>query len=250
MPEGPSIVILKEEVSLFKNKKVKNVLGNTKTDVSRVKGRPVLEFRSWGKHFLICFDDFFIRIHLLMFGSYRINERKEGAARLSLQFSKGELNFYNCSVKVFEGSADSVYDWKADTMSDRWDPNKALEAIKQCKKSMICDVLLDQTIFAGVGNIIKNEVLFITKIHPGAKIKDLPVKKLRELVEVTRAYCFDFYAWKKKFELKQHWLIYRKSICPRCNIPLVINYLGKTKRKTYFCPNCQFLSRKDFIKIS
>jgi len=32
--------------------------------------------RSWGKHFLIEFPDFTIRIHLLMFGRYCIDERK------------------------------------------------------------------------------------------------------------------------------------------------------------------------------
>ena len=31
---------------------------------------------------------------------------------------------------------------------------------------MVCDALLDQTVFAGVGNIIKNEVLFRTGVHP------------------------------------------------------------------------------------
>ena len=76
MPEGPSIVILKEEVAAFKNKKVGTVTGNAKIDLERMAGQKVIDFKSWGKHFLICFDGFFLRIHLLMFGSYLINEKK------------------------------------------------------------------------------------------------------------------------------------------------------------------------------
>ena len=50
------------------------------------------------------------RIHLLMFGSYRIDERKDSPPRLSLGFDGGELNFYSSSVRLLEGSLDELYD--------------------------------------------------------------------------------------------------------------------------------------------
>ena len=40
--------------------------------------------------------------------------------------------------------------------------------------TLVCDALLDQDLFAGVGNIIKNEVLFRTRVHPESTIGDLP----------------------------------------------------------------------------
>src|ERR1700751_858391 len=100
MPEGPSIVILKEELEPFVGKKIISVTGNAKIDIQRLLNKKITVIKSWGKHLLICFDDFYIRIHLLMFGSYRINERKETAARLSMKFKNGEVNFYNCSIKL------------------------------------------------------------------------------------------------------------------------------------------------------
>ena len=54
MPEGPSIVILREEVSAFNGKKVIGIGGNTKIDVAHLRGKRVIGFKSWGKHFLIC----------------------------------------------------------------------------------------------------------------------------------------------------------------------------------------------------
>src|SRR5215210_3443589 len=99
MPEGPSIVILKEAVQAFKGQQVIAVAGNTKIDKERMDGQRVIDFKSWGKHFLICFPAFSIRIHFMLFGSYRINEDKETPPRLSLQFANGKLNFYACSVQ-------------------------------------------------------------------------------------------------------------------------------------------------------
>ncbi len=88
MPEGPSIVILREQAAPFARRKVLTVAGNSKLDLQRMKGQRVTEFRSWGKHFLICFPRFAMRVHLLLFGSYRINERKQAVPRLSLGFTK------------------------------------------------------------------------------------------------------------------------------------------------------------------
>ena len=125
MPEGPSIVILKEELAGFKGKKIIEVHGNSKIDIQRLLNQKIIDFKSFGKQFLICFDGFFIRIHLLMFGPYRINERKDTAPRLSMKLKKGEINFYTCSIKLREGKPDTEYDWSSDVMSDQWNPKKA-----------------------------------------------------------------------------------------------------------------------------
>src|SRR5690349_11997467 len=118
MPEGPSIVILKEEVRSFKGRKITDASGNTKKfDPSLLKGKTIKSFRSWGKHFLICFSDLTIRIHFLLFGSYRINETKNAIPRLHLGFKKNQLNFYACAIQLIEGPIIRVYDWSVDVMS-------------------------------------------------------------------------------------------------------------------------------------
>jgi endonuclease-8 len=75
--EGPSLVILSEELNGFVGKTITDVTGNSKQDIERINGRKIEEIKSWGKHLLILFGDFTVRIHFLMFGSYRINEQKE-----------------------------------------------------------------------------------------------------------------------------------------------------------------------------
>lgn len=164
MPEGPSIVILKELVQPFKGKKIIQVGGNSKLDIQKISGQTIIDFKSWGKHFLICFSDFSVRIHFMLFGSYRINERKETPARLSLQFEDGEINFYACSVQFIEGNLNEIYDWSGDVMSETWNAEKAKFKLQKQPSTLVCDALLDQHVFAGVGNIIKNEVLFRIRV--------------------------------------------------------------------------------------
>jgi endonuclease-8 len=239
MPEGPSIVILREEANAFLGKTIARVEGNTTIDKERLVGRRIVALRSWGKHFLIEMPDFSLRVHFLLFGSYRINERKEAPPRLSLGFATGELNFYSCSVKFVEEPLDRVYDWRSDVMSAGWDPALARKRLRARPDLLVCDALLDQDIFAGVGNIIKNEVLFRIRVHPMSTIGALPAPKLRELVAQARQYSFEFYEWKKAFVLKKHWLAHTKRTCPRCNIPFLKAHLGKTHRRSFFCENCQ-----------
>ncbi len=241
MPEGPSILILKELLLPYKGKMVLQASGNAKIDMARLEHQKITDIKSYGKQLLICFKEFYIRIHLLMFGTYRINERKAIAPRLSLSFKKGEVNFYTCSVQLHEGDVNNNYDWEHDVMADEWNPKKAEKEIKQLPKESVVDLLMNQDIFAGVGNIIKNEVLFITKIHPKTLGAELPPKKLKELIKEASSYSFDFYKWKKEYTLKKHWLIYFKWTCPRCNIRIKREYLGKGKRMTYYCENCQVL---------
>jgi endonuclease-8 len=244
MPEGPSIVILKEQIAPLhlEGEKVIALTGNTTIGKERMLNQKVIAFKSWGKHFLICFSDFSLRVHFMLFGSYRINERKENKPeRLSMVFRNAELNFYTCSLKLIEGDINEIYDWSADVMSDQWAPKAALKKLRLNPDMLVCDALLDQTIFSGVGNIIKNEVLYRIRVHPLTRVGGLSSLKLRTMVNEARIYSFDFLQWKKEFTLKKHWLAHTKKTCLRCQLPFHKEYLGKTNRRTFYCTNCQKL---------
>jgi endonuclease-8 len=242
MPEGPSIVILREEAAPFVGKKVVRASGNSKViDPQRLVGKKVLALRSHGKQFLMQFPGFALRVHFMLFGKYLINAKREaGSPRLSIGFARGEINFYACSVRFLEGDVDELFDWSSDVMSDRWNPRKAREKLKAQPSALACDALLDQDVFAGAGNIIKNEVLYRARVHPLSRIGRLPPRKLGELIRETRQYSFDFYEWKKQFVLRKHWCVHARTVCPRCKIRLKFERsLGKRKRRAFFCTNCQ-----------
>jgi endonuclease-8 len=242
MPEGPSIIILKEAVQRFKGKEILDAGGNTKKiEVNALIGLSVVDFKSWGKHFLICLDEFTIRIHLMLFGSYLIDDRKDTPPRLSLCFKNGEINFYACSVKRIDGPLDEFYDWRSDVMSPLWNGEEALQKLRANPQMMVCDSLLDQHIFSGVGNIIKNEVLFRIRVHPESLVGKLPIQKLQEMVKDAVDYSFLFLKWKREYVLRKHWLVHAKTECPRDHVPIHRKKIGKTQRRSFFCPLCQLM---------
>lgn len=242
MPEGPIIVILREAAEQFKGKKVTEASGDGKyIDASILKGQTITDFKTWGKHFLICFPKFTVQVHLMMFGSYRVNAHSAKPARVHLQFANGEINFYACVLHLIEQPLDEIYDWSADVMSPDWDADKAIEKMKDNPKLLACDALMDQQIFSGVGNIVKNEVLFRTKIHPLSLVNKLPPEKLKEMIEEAVNYSFDFLKWKKEKTLSKHWQAYEQETCPRNHIPFQKKDTGKSHRTSYFCNACQVL---------
>ena len=239
MPEGPSIILLCEQVARFERRKIVHATGNAKIPLSRLEGKKVSAFRSWGKHFLIALPGFAVRVHFLMFGSYTIDARKDREPRLRLDFGDGEINFYSCAVRLLDGALDDIYDWSADVMSDEWDAAAARRKRRAMPAAFICDALLDQQVFAGVGNIIKNEVLFRVRVHPLSTVGALPAPKLRAVVAQARQYSFEFLEWRRAFVLRKHWQVHNKGLCPSCGRKLTRAWLGTTDRRSFFCEHCQ-----------
>lgn len=240
MPEGPNIFILKELLHQFINKKVLKAHGQAKLDFTRIENKIIKDIRCWGKHLLICFNNFTIKVHLQLFGTYTINYKKSTPPRLSLLFTNGNVDFYGCSVQYLEDDLNKIYDWTSDIMSDKWDSQKALKKLQIKNNMLLCDALLDQNIFSGVGNIIKNEVLYRTKVHPKNKIQNLPKEKLEEIIEEAKSFTFRYLNWEKLDELDKNLLVYSRKICENEH-KLVKEDLGKFKRKNYHCEVCQII---------
>lgn len=242
MPEGPSIIILKEKLKPFIGKRVIDAGGYAKgLDADQLIGKTLKDIQTWGKQTLLVFPRFALRLHMGLFGSYKINEPVKKNAALHLTFSNGYVNFSITNVTLIEQPLDELYDWSADIMSDEWDTEKAIAKLRAKPKTMICDALLDQNIFAGSGNIIKNETLFRAKLHPESIIGHIPDKKLHELIDAVIGFSQDFLKWRQVNQLTRHLEAHKKDICPRNLIPFHKKDTGKTKRHSYYCEKCQEL---------
>lgn len=242
MPEGPSLVILREQADRFVGHVVREVSGNSRLPIERLAGKRLLAMETWGKHLLLQFPGFYLRVHLMLWGSARVDERRESAPRLALVFDTGELNFYACSLLFGEGDIGQAYDWRGDVMADDWDPALARRKLKARPGVIAADALLDQGVFAGVGNIIKNEVLFRTRVHPESTIGALPPRKLGALIREARTYSFDFYRWKRAYALKRNYQVHQRTHCPECGRRLEFRKsLGRAQRRAFFCGHCQVL---------
>lgn len=242
--EGPPLRVIAEELSQLAGEYVVEVSGNSKIQKEQLKGQKVLEVFSWGKNLFLHFPEVSLKIHFLMFGSYRFNEERKGVVpRLSLAFSKDTLNLYNCSVKILSNSdVNKMYDKELDIMSENWNLAKVIGLVSSLSQAFVCDVLLDQAVFAGVGNIIKNEALFKSRVHPLSVVEEIPKKKIEDVASEARNFSLDFYqAAKKGDSIRSRLTIYGKKTCPICGGRVEFQKTGKTKRISYFCPSHQKL---------
>lgn len=242
MPEGPTIVLMKEDLQKFAGEKVIEVSGSEVPENSGIEGEILRDIKTFGKQTYLIFDTIIFKVHLMMFGSYSLYKRKDiDTLKLGLIFKDGGMYFYTCVVKVVDKSVLSEINWEADIMSRKWNPEKTEEILKSMQDVMICDALMNQDIFSGVGNIIKNEALFRVGIHPESLVENLPPKMLKEIITEVRNYGFDFKKWKKANVLKKHFQIYHQKNCPFCGEDVIKKDTGKSKRTSFFCETDQKL---------
>lgn len=238
--EGPSIVIATEELKKFYKKTPLNISAQSAELKSLLESKKFLSADHWGKHLILHFSKTYLRIHFLMFGSYRIdNPRENRIPKLKLEFENGTVYFYSCAIKEISTQEYKDYDGEIDLMGEDWKNSRAVTKLKKYSEGMVCDLLMDQTIFAGLGNIMKNEILFLLKMHPETKIKELSEKRLKELVKASQKYAWQFYEWKNQGVLKKNWQIFRKKKCPECGKAVTKKPTGKGKRMSHFCKNDQ-----------
>ncbi len=247
--EGPSLFLAAKQLKPFRGKTVLSVAGNTSIEKERILEKKVKTIFSWGKLLIIQFDEFALRTHFLLFGAFEatVNDstltgdyQRAYTPRLQLDFENGTIKLFNCSVKFLEaGNAKAGYDFAIDIMSPKWDSDKAFDSSSSKPGLEIADVLLDQEIFAGVGNIIKNEVLWRVRIHPETEVRNIPPSDLKKLIAETKKFSLLFYKWRRAFVLRKHLDIYQKSICPRCGTKVKREKTGKRNRISHFCPVCQ-----------
>jgi formamidopyrimidine-DNA glycosylase len=105
----------------------------------------------------------------------------------------------------------------------------------------IKSVLMDQSKIAGIGNVYSDEILFQSRIHPQAKMKELSEKALRKLHQITRKVLrAAIAAHAEPHRLPQSWLLpFRKDNdpCPGCSGK--IHRIVLDGRSAYVCQQCQ-----------
>jgi endonuclease-8 len=162
--EGPSVHLAADQLQVFRGKTILGVSGNTRIGKERPLGEEVKEIFAWGKHLVIQLDDFALRTHIMLFGSFEATTggesltgdyRRAREPRLQLDFENGDIKLFSCSVAYLEKpDARSLYDRDIDIMAPEWHPLRAFESVRARNGIEIADVLVDQDVFAGVGNII------------------------------------------------------------------------------------------------
>jgi endonuclease-8 len=217
----------------------------------RLVGATVTAVEAAGKNLLIRFDNRLeIRTHLRLHGSwhrYRPGERwrrPAARARLVIEVPGSVAVCFDAPVvELFEQRAEAVHPSLArlgpDLVREPVDVDEALRRLRTPGRAElpIAVALLDQRALAGIGNEIKNEVLWQARQSPFAAVGDLDDAALRELVDLARAV---LRAGVRTGRRPRH--VYRRAgrPCPRCGTPIRVERQGTDlPRLTFWCPRCQ-----------
>ena len=106
------------------------------------------------------------------------------------------------------------------------------------------DVLLDQRIAAGIGNVYKSEVCFACRVDPATPIGDVPDDVRRCLVETAGRLLRANLSTSRRTTVAGppgSLAVYGRARrpCPRCGTPIRRDTQGEHARSTYWCPRCQ-----------
>ncbi len=133
-----------------------------------------------------------------------------------------------------------------DLLGSDWDLEEAIRRIEAAPARPVAEALLDQRNLAGIGNLYKNEVLFVTGVDPWMPVRDIPslsriVETARKMLELNKGHWSQTTTGNTR-KGQRHWVFERAGHpCRRCGAPIESAEQGEPglERLTYWCPNCQ-----------
>jgi endonuclease VIII len=233
--------------------------------IERVIGTMIEAVESQGKNLLIRFDGGLqIRTHLRMNGSwhrYRPGERwrrPPGRARLVLEVDGAVAVCFDAPVvELFESRTEHLHPSLSklgpDLLAPDFDAAEAHRRLRAPERAEldIGVVLLDQRALAGIGNVYKNEVLWIERVSPFAPVGTLDDPTLERLVATARRLMranVDARRGPERVttagDRGAPGVLYAYGRtgrhCRRCGTPIAVTRQGDDlPRSTYWCPTCQ-----------
>jgi endonuclease VIII len=220
-----------------------------------------------GKHLLIHFSGgLVLRTHMRMNGSwhiYRPGERWHRARRemrIVVATADFEAVGFNIPVAEFVRVSElpkhrELARLGPDVLSAGFDEDEALRRLRARIGWQIGDVLLQQRVMAGLGNVYKSEVLFLCRVHPFTPVEWLSDEQLRALIGTGRKLLvanvtadiapMTTYAGYRRTTRRDNpgerlWVYGRARLpCRRCGTAITVKKQGMDARLTYWCPTCQ-----------
>jgi endonuclease VIII len=235
---------------------------------SPIRSRIVEGVAAAGKHLLMTFSGgLILRTHMRMNGSwhiYRPGERWQlprGDMRIAIETTDWVAVAFRVHVAELIQESDlarhrPIASLGPDLLGKTFDADEALRRMRARGTESAADVLLDQRVFAGVGNVYKSEVLFLAGIHPDAQIGTISDDALQDVIRIARRLLLENVVEKPGPSMVTYrgfrrttgrmrpadrlWVYSRGGKpCRKCGSPIAAHKKGDDARVTYWCPSCQ-----------
>ena len=241
-------------------------------DETPVVGRTVERVEARGKWCLMFFSgDLILVSHMLMSGSwhiYRTGEKwwsPKSAMRVAITCGEMQAVLFNAQVAEFHTArslerSSQVPKLGVDVLSGEYSVDAGVRALREYgaahPEAEIADVLLNQRVIAGLGNVYKSEVAFTAGVNPFRQMSTLTERELERMAELSQRYMqanvidgsgegIVTYSGNRRtthdMDRSQRLWVYGRQgqECRRCGAIIEMRKQGMGARSTYWCPSCQ-----------
>jgi endonuclease VIII len=221
---------------------------------AQIEGAICLAVEAYGKHLLYDFDNALtLHVHLGLFGKFKSHKRpaKEpvGAVRVRMESTTHvvDINGPNtCELLTPEERATLLARIGPDVLRADADKARAFARISKSKSSL-GQLLMDQAVISGIGNIYRSEILWRCKLHPHQPGKSIDASTFDMIwddavallaigVKNNAIITVDGVA-KSKSRYGERVNIFNKPHCPRCHSE--ITRADIATRRAFWCETCQ-----------
>jgi endonuclease VIII len=243
MPEGDSLHRIARRLELLIGERIAAESPHPRgaaTGVARaVDGRVLEHVGAVGKHLVLRFEGgVVVRSHLRMSGRWRVDPRGRvlrGRPWLVLRSTAWEATQWNGPVLALGDVPSGRVG--PDLLAPETEPSTIVTRIRHVDQSrMLGEVLVDQRVVAGIGNMWLAETLWQARLSPRSAVGDVTDAELSGALtwarDEMRAAVLD---------ARPPHNVYRKAgrPCTRCGEPIRSRGLGDANRIAYWCPSCQ-----------
>lgn len=232
-----------------------------------IAGRRMERVESAGKHLLMWLSgDLILRTHMRMNGSWHIYrpgerwQRPAQAMRILLASEAWVAVAFDVHVAEFVRADRLARHRPVATLGPdllgRFDRDRALALVRAQGARPLHQVLLDQRVMAGIGNVYKSELMFLSRLHPdrpAGTVSDaqwfdlmaLAGRLLAANVAKASGDGIETYRGLRRTTGRMNpadrlWVYGRGGRpCRRCGTPIAFRKDGDDARVTYWCPACQ-----------
>jgi endonuclease-8 len=237
-------------------------------DNTPISGRLIEKVESRGKWLIVHFSgDLMLVTHMLMSGSwhiYRTGERwrqPKSRMRAVITTADFEAVAFNVPVAQFHTArslerSTMVPKLGPDLLSENFSEEAAHARIVAHGDDEVADMLLNQRVMAGLGNVYKSEVCFACQVNPFRKVSTLTANEINCILERSLKFMaanvtdgagdgIVTYTGPRRTTHAANrderlWVYGRQGReCRRCGATVLMRKQGIGARSTYWCPDCQ-----------
>jgi endonuclease-8 len=239
---------------------------NRVNDDRPIAGRSIESVASRGKHLLITFSGgLILRTHMRMNGTWHVYppgarwKMPRRCMRVLLETADVVAVAFNVPVAEFITARDlarhrPLASLGPDLLDPGFDRAEALRRMRARSGTPIGDVLLDQRVLAGIGNVFKSEILFLARVHPFTSMDALTDAVLDRLLNVgletlranvlSPAQTLSVASGRRttrSLDPREKLWVYARGgrPCRRCGTRIASRAAGPDARLTFWCPKCQ-----------